>query len=165
MALRNILKDGDPTLKKISREVVNFDKRLHILLDDMAETLEEADGLGLAGPQVGILRRVALVINAEGKVIELVNPEIVSSEGENEGAEGCLSFPGLYGIVNRPEKVTVTAQDRNGKPFTVSGEGITARAFCHEIDHLNGIVFTDMATQLMSEEELGQMMAESGDDA
>lgn len=158
MALRNIIKDGDPALKKVSREITKFDKRLHTLLDDMAETMKHADGLGLAAVQVGVLRRAALVMDSEWNIIELINPEIVSADGEVDGAEGCLSFPDLYGIVCRPERVTVEAQDRYGKKFTVTGEGITARAMCHEIDHLNGIVFTDKAAKLMSAEELEVLM-------
>ena len=111
MATRNILKDGDPTLLKRSREVVNFDNRLHELLDDMAETMHEAEGAGLAAPQVGVLRRVAVVATPDG-IVELVNPEIIQTDGEQEGAEGCLSFPGLYGLVKRPERATVRAKDR-----------------------------------------------------
>ncbi|MDL2287800.1 peptide deformylase [Oscillospiraceae bacterium OttesenSCG-928-F05] len=156
MALRTIVQDGDPILRKKTREVTAFDARLHTLIDDMRETLTDANGLGLAAPQVGIMRRVALVVDMgpeEDTVIELINPRIVAEEGSQEGPEGCLSFPGLWGVVIRPEKVTVEAQDRFGKPFRVSGEGLTARAFCHEIDHLDGQVFTEKATRFIDPEE------------
>lgn len=162
MAIRNILKDGEETLKKRSREVQSFDSRLHMLLDDMKETMIQAEGLGLAAPQVGILRRVALVMDATGEILELINPEILQTAGSVDGAEGCLSFPELYCIVKRPERVTVRAQDRYGKYFEASGEGITARAFCHEIDHLNGIVFTDQATKILTAEDLENMRQGNG---
>ena len=142
MALRNIVKEGDPTLRKISRSVINFDEKLWQLLDDMAETMYEADGCGLAAPQVGILRRLCVVDVGDG-LIELVNPVVTCEEGEQEENEGCLSCPGDYGVTRRPMKVTVKAQDRNGNTFTIDGEGLKARAFCHEIDHLNGILFKD----------------------
>lgn len=142
MALRNIVKDGDPVLRKVSRSVLNFDEKLAQLLDDMAETLYDADGVGLAAPQVGILRRICIVDVGDG-LIELINPAITEASGTQTGNEGCLSCPDLYGEVERPMKVTVKAQDRTGKTFTVEGEGLKARAFCHEIDHLNGILFKD----------------------
>lgn len=142
MAIRNIVKEGDPVLRKISRSVLNFDEKLAVLIDDMIETMDAADGCGLAAPQVGILRRVCVVDVGEGP-IELVNPAIISEEGEQRESEGCLSIPGQSGITKRPMKVTVKAQDRNGKSFEVSGEGLLARAFCHEIDHLNGILYKD----------------------
>lgn len=160
MALRNILTEGDPTLNKTSRPVVKFDNRLHVLLDDMAETLNTSNGVGLAAPQVGVLRRVVLVVETnvpEGEeefIIELINPEIISSEGEQRGSEGCLSVPEQFGIVTRPEKVTVRAQDRYGNWFEREGEGLTARCFCHEIDHLNGILFTSLAERMLTEEEI-----------
>ena len=160
MALRNILTEGDPTLNKTSRPVVKFDNRLHVLLDDMAETLNTSNGVGLAAPQVGVLRRVVLVVETnvpEGEeefIIELINPEIISSEGEQRGSEGCLSVPDQFGIVTRPEKVTVRAQDRYGNWFEREGEGLTARCFCHEIDHLNGILFTSLAERMLTEEEI-----------
>lgn len=142
MAIRNIVKDGDPILHKVCRSVLNFDERLAQVLDDMAETMYEADGVGLAAPQVGILRRYCVIDIGEG-LIELINPVIIESEGVQTGDEGCLSFPGDFAEVERPMKVTVKAQDRYGKPFIISGEGLLARAFCHEIDHLDGIVYKD----------------------
>ena len=160
MALRNILTKEQPALYKKCRPVTEFNARLHQLLDDMRETLSEANGVGLAAPQVGVLRRAVLVIEtnvAEGEdeyVIELVNPEIVETSGEQDGAEGCLSVPGEYGLVKRPMNVKVRAQDRNGNWFEVEGTGLTARCFCHEIDHLNGIVFTSKAERMLSEEEI-----------
>jgi len=160
MALRNILTEGDPTLNKTSRPVVKFDNRLHVLLDDMAETLNTSNGVGLAAPQVGVLRRVVLVVETnvpggeEEFIIELINPEIISAEGEQRGSEGCLSVPDQFGIVTRPEKVTVRAQDRYGNWFEREGEGLTARCFCHEIDHLNGILFTSLAERMLTEEEI-----------
>ena len=167
MARRNILTDEDPSLYKKCRPVTAFNDRLFQLLDDMRETLAEADGVGLAAPQVGVLRRAVLVLETnvpEGEepyVIELINPEIVSSEGEQHEAEGCLSVPGQFGIVRRPEKVTVRAQDRGGNFFEVSGEGLTARCFCHEVDHLEGIVFTSKCERMLSEEEIKALGGEN----
>ena len=150
MALRNIVKEGDSVLRKNCREVTDFNDRLHILLDDMKDTLIEADGAGLAAPQVGILKRVAIV-SVDDAYYEIINPEIIAVEGEQTGPEGCLSVPGVYGTVSRPMKVTVKAFDRNGKEFTVSGEGLLARAFCHEIDHLDGILFKDKVIEYYEE--------------
>ncbi len=152
MAIRNIVKEGDPVLRKVSRSVLAFDEKLADLLDDMAETMHKADGVGLAGPQVGMLKRVCVVDVGDG-VIELVNPVIIEAEGNDEASEGCLSSPGDFGIVARPTKVTVRAQDRNGRSFTVTGEGLKARAFCHEIDHLNGILFKDKMIRRVRPEE------------
>ena len=158
MALRRILTDGDPTLHKISRPVEKFDARLHVLIDDMKETLADANGAGLAAPQVGILRRVVIVVDDEGQMLELVNPAIIHQEGEQDGLEGCLSVPGLYGSVKRPAKATVRAQDRNGTVFEVSGEGIVARCFCHELEHLDGHLFTERVEgKLYTVEELDAM--------
>lgn len=157
MALRTIITEGDPVLAKVCRPVENFDDRLHVLIDDMKETLAVSNGVGLAAPQVGILRRVVLVMDADDNVIELVNPEIIHREGEQDGLEGCLSVPGKYGFVTRPMKVTVRAQDRNGKPFEVSGEELTARCFCHELDHLDGHLFVELADELYTPEELDAM--------
>lgn len=142
MALRNIVKEGDPVLRKTSRSVLSFDEKLAILLDDMKETMYKAEGVGLAAPQVGILRRVCIVDVGDG-LVELINPVIEEEEGSQEGSEGCLSCPGESGVVIRPMKVTVRAQDRNGNTFKVTGEELKARAFCHEIDHLNGIIYKD----------------------
>lgn len=144
MAIRNIVTEGDSVLRKTCRSVLNFDERLAQLLDDMKETMYKAEGVGLAAPQVGILRRVCVVDVGDG-IIELVNPVIESEEGMQEGSEGCLSLPGKSAVVRRPMKVTVRAQDRNGNTFTITGEGLKARAFCHEIDHLNGILYVDKA--------------------
>ena len=161
MALRNIREEGDSLLHKKSRPVSDFDRRLHILLDDMRETLLNADGVGLAAPQVGVLRRLVLVMDTskeeltpEEQIIELINPEIIKTSGSQEGPEGCLSVPGVYGLVKRPDYVKVRAQDRNGKTFEVEGTGLTARCFCHEIDHLDGHLFTELAEKILSEEEL-----------
>ena len=142
MAIRNIVKEGDPVLRKTSRSVLNFDEKLAQLLDDMKDTMYMADGCGLAAPQVGILRRICIVDVGDG-LIELVNPVITEESGVQEASEGCLSLPGEYGVTRRPMKVTVKAQNRNGETFTVSGEGLKARAISHEIDHLNGILYID----------------------
>ena len=160
MARRNILTKEEPGLYKNCRPGTDFNPRLHQLLDDMAETLSQENGVGLAAPQVGVLRRAVIVLETnvpEGEdeyIIELVNPEIIESDGEQYGAEGCLSVPGEYGLVRRPMHVKVRAQDRNGEFFEVEGEGLTARCFCHEIDHLNGIVFTSKCERMLTEEEL-----------
>lgn len=150
MAIRNIIQLGDPTLRKKSFEVVDFGEKTHQLLDDMKDTLIKAEGAGLAAPQVGVLRRV-FVVSVDGKYYECINPTIVSKSGSQVGEEGCLSVKGKYGTVERPNKVTVKAFDRYGKPFTVSAEGFLARAFCHENDHLDGIVYLDKATNVMEE--------------
>ena len=160
MAIRNILKEGDPSLRKTSRPVTEFNELLHILLDDMRDTLLESGGVGLAAPQVGVLRRAVLVLETnvpEGEeeyIIELINPEIHRYAGEQDGPEGCLSVPGVFGQVRRPEFVKVHAQDRYGNEFDVGGEGLTARAFCHEIDHLDGRLFLDVAERILEPEEL-----------
>ena len=142
MAIRNIVKLGDDVLRKKCRTQLNFDERLHLILDDMAETMHAADGVGLAAPQVGILRRFCVVDIGEG-LIELVNPVLDCAEGEQDGEEGCLSIPGRYEPVIRPMKIKVHAQDRNGKNITVEAEGLLARAICHEMDHLDGILYID----------------------
>ncbi|MCQ2455314.1 MAG: peptide deformylase [Clostridia bacterium] len=147
MAKRNIVKLGDDILRKVSRTQLNFDEKLHQILDDMAETMYEAEGVGLAAPQVGILRRFCIIDVGDG-LIELINPVIEKSEGTQTGDEGCLSIPKTYETVTRPMKVTVRAQDRNGNNIIVSGEGLKARAFCHEIDHLDGILFIDRKEKL-----------------
>lgn len=142
MAVRKILRIGDETLRRKARPVGVFDKRLHTLLDDMAETMYSADGAGLAAPQVGILRRVVVIDVGEG-IIELINPEILSAEGEQINPEGCLSIPGRRCTVARPQKVVVKAQDRNGDPFELTGEGFLAIAVSHELDHLDGVLYID----------------------
>ncbi|MFI3252925.1 MAG: peptide deformylase [Eubacteriales bacterium] len=156
MALRDIVMKDDPVLGKKSRPVEKFDRKLWDLLDDMKETLGNR-GLGLAAPQIGILRCVALVVNDEGEMIELVNPKILSMSGEEEALEGCLSYPGYWGFVSRPTEVTVEAQDRNGKTFQVSGEGIVARCFCHEIEHLEGVLYTSHCERVYDSEELEEL--------
>lgn len=153
MALRTIARDGEECLRKVAKPVTSFDARLGELLDDMAQTMHEANGVGLAAPQVYVLRRVITIDIGEG-VIELINPEIISKGGSIDDAEGCLSFPGQYGMVERPEKVAVRAQDRNGDEIFLQGEGLLARAFCHEIDHLNGVLFKDLASRMCTPEEL-----------
>lgn len=150
MAFRNIVREGDPVLRKISRPVENFDERLWTLLDDMADTLYRAEGAGLAAPQVGVLRRVVVIDIGEG-LIELINPVIIKKSGCQEEVEGCLSCPGESGITRRPQKVTVEAKDRHGNDFTMLGEGLLARAFCHEIDHLDGILYKDHAIRMLEE--------------
>lgn len=142
MALRNVVKYGDPILRKKSREVTKFDDRLFKLLDDMKETMYKADGVGLAAVQVGVLKR-AVVLDCGDGYLELINPEIVSGEGEQTEQEGCLSLPEKYGTTLRPAKVKVRAQDRNGKWHMYYGEDLKARCFCHEIDHLDGVLFID----------------------
>ena len=153
MGLRKILTDKEPALHKVCKPVVNFDAKLFKLLDDMKETLQDANGVGLAAPQVGILRRVVLVDTGEN-ILELVNPELLETDGEQEGAEGCLSVPGKYGLVKRPYYAKVRAQDRNGAWFEAEGEEIVARCFCHELDHLDGIVYTEIMERYLTEEEL-----------
>jgi len=160
MALRNILTKEEPSLYKPCRPVKNFDARLHQLLDDMKDTLYEANGVGLAAPQVGVLRRAVIVLETnvpegeEERVIELINPEIIECSGSQDGPEGCLSVPGEYGLVKRPMNVKVRAQDRFGEFFEVEGTGLTARCFCHELDHLEGIVFTSLCERMLTPEEL-----------
>jgi peptide deformylase len=157
MAILNIVKEGDETLRKVCRPVVEITPRILQLLDDMRETLLEAQGVGLAAPQVGILRRIALVDTGD-EIVELINPEIIEREGEQQEMEGCLSVPGEWAITDRPMKVTVRALDRNGNEFTVSGEGLTARCFCHEIDHLDGKLFIDEAIHVLTPEEVDELM-------
>jgi len=157
MAKLNIVKVGDEVLRKKCRPVIQITPRIKTLLDDMIETLHEADGVGLAAPQVGVLRRICIVECEPGKIYEMINPEIIASEGEQEELEGCLSVPGRWGYTKRPMKVTVRATDRDGNEYTVTGEGLTARAFCHEIDHLDGVIFTDCAVRMLTEEEMEEL--------
>ena len=169
MATRNILTKDEPGLYKKCRPVTDFNDRLHQLLDDMKETLGGAQGVGLAAPQVGVLRRAVLVIETnvpEGEdeyVIELINPEIIETSGEQYGPEGCLSVPGEFGLVKRPMEVKVRAQDRFGQWFEVEDEGITARCFCHEIEHLDGHLFVEHTDRLMEGEELQEWLNEHAD--
>ena len=155
MGLRKILTEEEPALHKTCRPVELFDNRLWKLLEDMQETLLESGGVGLAAPQVGILRRVVLVDTGE-EILELINPSLVETSGEQEGAEGCLSIPGKYGWVKRPYYAKVRAQDRNGDWFEVEGEELIARCFCHELDHLDGILYTQVMDRFLTEEELSQ---------
>lgn len=164
MAIRKIREDGDALLLKKSRPITSFDQRLHTLIDDMRDTLLEADGVGLAAPQVGVLRRVVLVMDTskedlepEMQIIELLNPEIIEADGSQKGSEGCLSVPGRFGLVERPNHVKVRAQDRYGEFFEVEGTGLTARCFCHEIDHLDGHLFTERMERFLTEEEMEQI--------
>lgn len=157
MGLRKILTDKEPALHKVCKPVEKFDAKLHKLLDDMGETLAEANGVGLAAPQVGILRRVVIVDTGDG-ILELVNPELIATDGEQVGAEGCLSVPGRYGLVKRPYTARVRAQDRHGNWFEAEGEELIGRCFCHELDHLDGILYTQVMDRFLTEEEL-----ESGD--
>ena len=155
MALREIVKEGDDVLTKKCRKVEKFDSRLEMIIDDMIETLHQANGVGLAAPQVGILRRVVVIeVDPEQGVIELVNPEIIETSGKQVGLEGCLSLPGKWGIASRPLRVTVKAQNRKGEEFTISGEHLLARAFCHEIDHLDGILYNTVADRMLTPQEI-----------
>lgn len=156
MGIRKILTDKDPALHKVCKPVEVFDRKLHKLLDDMADTLEEAQGVGLAAPQVGILRRVVIVDTGDG-LLELINPTMVETSGEQVGAEGCLSVPGKYGLVKRPYYAKVRAQDRNGDWFEAEAEELIARCFCHELDHLDGVVYTQVMDHFLTDEELEEL--------
>ncbi len=156
MAIRQIVKEGDDVLTKKCRTVEKFDERLAILIDDMIETLHLSNGVGLAAPQVGILKRVVVIDVGEG-VIELVNPKIIAYSGEQETLEGCLSCPGEWGITKRPDYVKVKAQDRFGNEFTIEGRELLAKAFCHELDHLEGIIFKQVALRMLTPEEINEM--------
>lgn len=159
MALRKIVEQGEDCLTKVCRPVTAFNGRLHQLLDDMAETLAEANGAGLAAPQVGVLRRVCLVLDEETEeYLELINPEILSKEGQQTGLEGCLSVPGKWGMVTRPAKVRVRAQDRYGDWFEAEGTELTARAFCHEIEHLDGHMYTEHIDRFLTDEEVREYL-------
>ena len=160
MAIRNIVIQGDPLLTKRCRPVTEFNARLHQLLDDMKDTLAEAQGAGLAAPQVGVLRRAVVVVDDEDQMVELVNPEIVSESGEQTGPEGCLSVPGKWGMVTRPYRVKVRAQDRFGAWFEREGEELTARCFCHEIEHLDGHLYVEHIDHFLTDEEVEAYFAE-----
>ena len=157
MALRKIMTEKDPALHKVCRPVTEFNDRLHRLLDDMTETLRQANGVGLAAPQVGILRRCVVVVDANDEMLELVNPRILEQSGEQDGAEGCLSVPGKWGMVKRPNYVKLQAQDRFGNWFEVEAEALIARCFCHELDHLDGHLYTEKVSRFLTEEEMEQM--------
>ncbi len=159
MALRTILttEHDEAALRKHSRPVTVFDSRIHKMLDDMTETLKDSGGVGLAAPQVGILRRMVVIEREDGSILELINPEVIATEGEQTGAEGCLSLPGVWGEVTRPMTVTVKALDRNGSPFTETASGLIGRCFVHECEHLDGILFVDRADHIFTQEELEQM--------
>ena len=157
--IRKILQKDDPVLHKVCHPVTQFDGKLAGLLEDLTATLAQANGLGLAAPQIGILRRVCVVMDQADTYLELVNPQIVEQEGEQEGFEGCLSLSGMYGIVKRPMKVKVQAQDRHGNPVEYEREGITARCFCHEIEHLDGHMYYEKAEgRLLTEDEVDEIM-------
>lgn len=147
MAIRTIRTEDDEVLRKKCKEVTSFDEKLWQLLDDMAETMYNANGVGLAAPQVGILKRVVVIDVGEG-LLELINPQIISAEGEQTGDEGCLSYPNQYAQVTRPKTVKVQAKDRNGNHLLLKGSDLLARAFCHEIDHLDGIIFKDLVDDI-----------------
>ena len=164
MALRRIVLQGEDCLTKVCRPVTDFDNSLHILLNDMADTLLDSGGVGLAAPQVGILRRVCVVQNENDEIIELINPEIVYTQGEQTGLEGCLSVPGKFGVVTRPEVVRVRAQDRDGNFFEVEDSDLTARCFCHEIEHLDGHLFVEHTDHLLTEEELQEYIRRQEED-
>lgn len=164
MALRKIVEQGEDCLTKVCRPVTDFNRRLHMLLDDMKETLENANGAGLAAPQVGILRRVCVVLDMDAEdYVELINPEILTQSGEQTGMEGCLSVPGKWGMVTRPSYVRVRAQDRNGEWFEAEGEGLLARCFCHELEHLDGHLYTEHIDRFLTEEEVEEIMNQEDD--
>lgn len=152
MAIRNILTDDDPMLRKKARVVERIDRRLLVLIDDMVETMKKADGVGLAAPQVGILKRVVVIDTGES-VVEMINPEIIETEGEITGTEACLSLPGQVGMVPRPARVRARYLDRTGKEMEIEGEELLARAICHETDHLNGVLFIDRAVEMLEPED------------
>lgn len=158
MAKLKIVKVGDETLRKVCRPVDKITPRIHQLLDDMVETMRDADGVGLAAPQVGILRRIVVIEVEEGQVIELINPKIVAYAGENEGLEGCLSLPGQWGIVKRPMHVTVRALNRHGETVEYNGTDLLARCFCHELDHLDGKLYSDVADRMLTREEIEEYL-------
>lgn len=164
MALRNIREIGDPILNQRAKEVREMTPNLHALIEDMVETMRHANGVGLAAPQVGVLKRLVVIECEEGELHVLINPEIVERDGEQTGYEGCLSVPGKTGIVTRPNHVKVKALNENMEPVTVEGEELLARALCHELDHLDGHLFTEMAEELYTNEELEEMQAEEDED-
>ena len=160
MAIRKIVTQGDPILNKKCRPVTDFNRRLHVLRDDMQDPRAEAQGAGLAAPQVGILRRVVVIDGGEDEMLELVNPEILEESGEQSGPEGCLSVPGKWGMVTRPNFVRIRAQDRYGDWFEAEGDELMARCFCHEIEHLDGHLYVEHIDHFLSDEELEAYFAE-----
>ncbi|MBQ4091471.1 MAG: peptide deformylase [Clostridia bacterium] len=158
MAKLNIVKIGDDTLRKVCRPVDKITPRTHQLLDDMIQTMREANGVGLAAPQVGVLRRIVVIEVEEGEVLELINPEIIARSGKNEGLEGCHSLPGQWGIVTRPMKVRVRALNRHGEVVEYEGEDLLARCFCHELDHLDGKLYSDVADRMLTKDEIEELM-------
>lgn len=162
--IRTILTQGDPALEKVCHPVTKFDQKLEFLLEDMRDTLIDSNGVGLAAPQIGIIRRVVLVINAENEIMELINPEIIDQSGEQEGLEGCLSVPGMSGFVTRPNWVKIKAQDRYGNWYEAEGTELTARCFCHELAHLDGHLYTELVDELYTNEEIQQMYEEQEDE-
>ena len=159
MALRRILTADEPALHKVCHPVTRFDEKLHLLLDDMAETLTDANGVGLAAPQIGIMRRI-FIMDIGDEIVELINPEILETGGEQDGMEGCLSVPGEYWLVKRPNYAKVRAQDRDGNWFELEGEELTARCICHENDHLDGHIYTEIAYHKLSDEEMEALMTD-----
>lgn len=161
MALRKIVVQGEDCLNKVCRPVTDFNRRLHMLMDDLLDTLSEAGGAGLAAPQVGVLRRACVVMDDDTEeYIELINPSIVEQSGEQTGPEGCLSVPGKWGLVTRPNYVRVRAQDRDGNWFEVEGEGLTARCFCHELEHLDGHLYTEHIERFLTDEEVEEYFSQ-----
>ena len=161
MALRKIVVQGEDCLNKVCRPVTEFNRRLHLLMDDLLDTLSEAGGAGLAAPQVGVLRRACVVMDdATEEYIELINPSIIAQSGEQTGPEGCLSVPGKWGLVTRPNYVRVRAQDRDGKWFEVEGEGLTARCYCHELEHLDGHLYTEHIDRFLTDEEVEEYFSQ-----
>ncbi len=167
MALRNMCFEGEEVLRKKCKPVTEFNQKLAVMLDDMADTMHDRNGVGLAAPQIGMLRRVVVIDTTPdeevGVFVEMINPEIIAREGSQTGTEGCLSVPGKYGIVERPMKVTARYQDRKGRFHEITGEGLTARAICHEVDHLDGILYIDVAQRMLTREELDELEQQKGD--
>ena len=161
MALRKIVVQGEDCLNKVCRPVTEFNRRLHLLMDDLLDTLSEAGGAGLAAPQVGVLRRACVVMDDDTEeYIELINPSIIAQSGEQTGPEGCLSVPGKWGLVTRPNYVRVRAQDRDGKWFELEGEGLTARCYCHELEHLDGHLYTEHIDRFLTDEEVEEYFSQ-----
>ena len=161
MALRKIVVQGEDCLNKVCRPVTEFNRRLHLRMDDLLDTLSEAGGAGLAAPQVGVLRRACVVMDDDTEeYIELINPSIIAQSGEQTGPEGCLSVPGKWGLVTRPNYVRVRAQDRDGKWFEVEGEGLTARCYCHELEHLDGHLYTEHIDRFLTDEEVEEYFSQ-----